>query len=120
MNIKAIEQQILNRMKACSEAMGKELGEAVREVNDVARDWPYFEGITTVRRSPNAKMKVAQGSYRDNLDSGEASRAINVQSEGMKQTVQYLGLADTKEEEMLTAKPVLEVFDFDRSFKSNF
>lgn len=124
LNLKAIEQQILDRMKACSEAMGKELGEAVQEVNDVARDWPYFEGITTVRRSPNAKMKVVQGAYRDNVDSGEASRAIHVQSEGMRHMVQFIGLDDTKEKEMLTAKPVLEVamseFDFARSFKDNF
>jgi hypothetical protein len=124
LNLKAIEQQILDRMKACSEAMGKELGEAVQEVNDVARDWPYFEGITTVRRSPNAKMKVVQGAYRDNVDSGEASSAIYVQSEGMKHTVQFIGLDDTKKEKMLTAKPVLEVamseFDFPRSFKDNF
>jgi hypothetical protein len=124
LDLKAIEQKIHSRMKTCSEAMGKELGEAVQEVNDVARNWPYFDGTTTTRRSPNAKMKVVQGVYRDNVDSGEASKAISVQSEDMKHTVQYIGLEDTKEQEMLTAKPVLEVamseFDFARSFRDNF
>ena len=123
-DLKAIEHQILSRMKACAESMGKELGEAVHEVNDVARDWPYFEGISTVRQSPNAKMKVVQGAYRDNIDSGEASRAIHVHGEGMKHTVQFIGLDDTKEEEMLSAKPILEVamseFDFARSFADHF
>jgi hypothetical protein len=121
---KLIEQLLLNRMQACAKSIGEELVEAVREVNDVARDWPYFEGRTTVRRSGNAKMKVVEGSFRDNIDSGEASASITGRANGFRSTVEFEGLTGEKETTMLETKPILEVsfneFDFERSFKDNF
>lgn len=120
----ALEAKILADLENCAAKIGEDLQVEVKDVNDTARNWPAFDGKTTVRRNPAAPMPVAKGAFRDNVDSGNASESITNTPQGLKSVVSFEGLSEEQETQMLADKPILEVafneFNFEESFQSNF
>jgi hypothetical protein len=121
MTLKALAAKINADLAQAVRLVGAELLAHTQQVNDDARIWPAFAKRTTVRRNPLAPMPIV-GAYRDNIDFGEASRSLDVDnSQPLLSAVEFEGLDQTKLNEMLRDKPILEVsyneFDFDKSFK---
>jgi hypothetical protein len=123
MTLKALAAKINADLAQVAKAVGAELLAHTQQVNDDARIWPAFAKRTAVRRNPLAPMPIV-GAYRDNVDFGEASRSLGVNNgQPLLSTVEFEGLDQTKLEEMIRDKPILEVsynefdFDFDESFK---
>lgn len=120
----ALEAKIMADLEACAAKIGDDLAAETKDVNDTARNWPAFDGRTTIRKNPAAPMRVAKGAFRDNVDTGESSDAITSTSQGLKSTVSFEGLTEEHETQMLADKPILEVafneFNFEESFRENF